>query len=112
MEERIEDLLPLYALGALSDGERVRVEAYTAAHPEARAHLDELLKASSALPYVVSPIEPPAQVKRALLARRRPGTGALEARRRCGSLAEPPSPVNAFGRELYKQIQSVMKMVF
>ena len=49
--ERIEELLPFYALDALSDEERELVEAYLAEHPEVRAQMGELQSVAEALPY-------------------------------------------------------------
>lgn len=42
MNEQIEELLPFYVLGALTDEETAVVEAYLAANPEARQRLDAL----------------------------------------------------------------------
>ncbi|HEU0294946.1 MAG TPA: anti-sigma factor [Anaerolineales bacterium] len=70
MESReIEELLPFYALDALTDEERELVEAYLRAHPEARQQLDEMKEAVSALPQSVSPVEPAPRTKEALMAR-------------------------------------------
>lgn len=69
MNERLEDLLPFYALGALAPAERAEVEAYIAANPEARARLEEMMRVSSALSYNVDPIAPPPQLKQTLMNR-------------------------------------------
>ena len=69
MDSHIEELLPFYTLDALTDEERELVEEYLAEHPEARAKVQELQSGASALPYAVSPVEPPRQVKDALMAR-------------------------------------------
>jgi anti-sigma-K factor RskA len=70
MEPReIEELLPFYALDALTDEERERVEAYLREHPEARQQMDEMKEAVSALPQSVSPVEPAPRTKEALMAR-------------------------------------------
>jgi anti-sigma-K factor RskA len=69
MDPRIEELLPFYALDALTDEERELVEAYLAEHPEARAEISDLNSGVSALPYGISPVEPAPQVKEALMAR-------------------------------------------
>lgn len=69
MDKPIEELLPFYALDALTDEEREQVEAYLRAHPEARAEIDDLKKTTSALPLGVTPIEPSPRTKKALLAR-------------------------------------------
>ena len=69
MENHIEDLLPFYALDALTEEERVQVEAYLVNHPEARARLEELNRAAAVLPVSVSPVEPLPGTKSVLLAR-------------------------------------------
>ena len=65
--ESIEELLPFYALGTLSDDERELVEAYVERHPEAQEQLREMMEVASALAYASEPIKPPAQVKERLL---------------------------------------------
>jgi len=71
MEQRTEinELLPFYALDALSEEERNLVEEYLAGHPEARQQLDEMIRAVSALPHAVTPVEPPTRVKDDLMRR-------------------------------------------
>jgi anti-sigma-K factor RskA len=69
MDPRIEELLPFYALDALTDEEREWVESYLAEHPEARQEINDLHSGASALPYGISPVEPPRHVKEALMAR-------------------------------------------
>ena len=69
MDEQIDELLPLYALGALSAEERAQVEAYVATHAEARAQLEELTRIAAALPFLSAPIEPSARVKEQIMAR-------------------------------------------
>jgi anti-sigma-K factor RskA len=69
MDPRIEELLPFYVLEALTEDERELVESYLAEHPEARAQVQELQSGASALPYGISPVEPPPHVKEALLKR-------------------------------------------
>ena len=69
MDPRIEELLPFYALDALTEEEKQLVEAYLAEHPEARTEVQDLQSGASALPYSVSPVEPPRHVKEALMAR-------------------------------------------
>ncbi len=63
MENHIEDLLPFYALDALTEEEREQVEAYLATHPEARAQLEEMSQAVSVLPQGIPPVEPEASDK-------------------------------------------------
>ena len=69
MDPRIEELLPFYALDALNDEERELVDSYLTQHPEAREEMNDLHSAASALPYGISPVEPPRQVKESLMAR-------------------------------------------
>jgi anti-sigma factor RsiW len=69
MDPRIEELLPFYALDALSDDEKKLVESYLAEHPEARTQMEDLQSGASALPYSVSAVEPPRHVKEALMRR-------------------------------------------
>ena len=67
--DEIEELFPFYALGALSDDERARVEAYVAANPGAKARLDEIMKTASALAYEAAPVEPSPALKKSLMER-------------------------------------------
>jgi anti-sigma-K factor RskA len=69
MDPRIEELLPFYALDALTDEERELVDSYLAEHPEAREQMKELHAGASVLPYGISPVVPPRQVKESLMAR-------------------------------------------
>ena len=69
MDERIEELFPLYALGALTDEERAQVDAYVSVNPDARARLAELVDAAAAVPFGVTPVEPSPDVKKALMER-------------------------------------------
>ena len=69
MDKQIEELLPFYALDALTDEERDQVEAYLREHPEARAQLEKLKQTASALPYGTTPVEPARRTKNALMAR-------------------------------------------
>src|SRR5215510_8227944 len=69
MDKKIEELLPFYALDALTDEEREFVEAYLREHPEARRELDEMAAGASALPHSVPPVEPPRRIKDALMVR-------------------------------------------
>jgi anti-sigma-K factor RskA len=76
MDKDMEELLPLYALGALSDEERARVERYLQTDPEAMARVREYQATAQALSYVAQPVAPVAASKRALLQRLRPEFGA------------------------------------
>ena len=87
MDPRIEELLPFYALDALTQEEKQLVESYLAEHPEARPQVQELQSGASALPYSVSPVEPPRHVKDALMARI---TSDVQARERSSSRVENP----------------------
>lgn len=69
MDPRIEELLPFYALDALTEEEKELVESYLAEHPEARTQMEELQSGASALPYSVPAVEPPRHVKEALIKR-------------------------------------------
>lgn len=69
LRERVEELLPFYALDALSDEERELVERYLAEHPEARQEVEEMGRAAAALPFGVMPVEPPPPIKEALMGR-------------------------------------------
>lgn len=69
MDKKIEELLPFYAMDALTDEERDQVEAYLSAHPEARAEVDEMKTTASGLPLGVTPVEPSPRTKKALMAR-------------------------------------------
>jgi anti-sigma-K factor RskA len=69
MVEKLEVLLPLYALDALTPEERAQVEAYVAANPEARARLDEFMRTAAVLPHAAPPIPPPPALKSRLMAR-------------------------------------------
>jgi anti-sigma-K factor RskA len=69
MDPRIEELLPFYVLDALTQEEKELVESYLAEHPEARTQVQDLQSGASALPYAVSPVEPPHRVKESLMVR-------------------------------------------
>lgn len=95
MDPRIEELLPFYVLDALTDDEKELVESYLAEHPEARPQVEELESGASALPNAVSPVEPPAYVKKSLMRRVAADTGARQAssRRETASVRGPREPV-------------------
>lgn len=69
MDERIQELLPFYALDALTADERALVEGYLAEHPEAWEQVRELGYAASALPYGAEPVPPSGAARRALMSR-------------------------------------------
>lgn len=74
--QQIEELLPFYALDALTEEERARVEEYLAEHPEARRQMEEMSRTVAALPQGVAPVEPPPHIKQALLRRVAADAGA------------------------------------
>ncbi len=67
--EQIEELLPFYALGVLTEAEQQQVEAYAAEHPEVRQQLEVEALALASLAYDAPPLEPSAAVKEQLLSR-------------------------------------------
>src|SRR5215212_7882114 len=69
MDKHIEELLPFYALDALTDEERELVERYLSEHAEARQQVAEMSAAVSVLPQAVLPVEPAPHSKQALMAR-------------------------------------------
>lgn len=69
MDKHIEELLPFYALNALSEEEHDLVEKYLAEHPEARQQVQEMNEAAASLPMGVAPVEPSGQIKNKLMAR-------------------------------------------
>lgn len=69
MDPRIEELLPFYVLDALTEEERAWVDSYLVQHPEARQQLRELERGATALVQGIQPVEPPPQVKEALMKR-------------------------------------------
>lgn len=85
MDERIEELFPLYALGGLTQNERDQVDVYLDAHPEAWARLAEFTAAAQAVPFAVAPVAPPERVKQALINRVRADARAASEER-----APPP----------------------
>jgi len=75
MDKDMQELLPFYALGALSEEERARVESYLQTDTEAMAQVREYQATAQALSYVAEPAAPAADSKRALLQRLRRGVG-------------------------------------
>src|ERR1051325_11190078 len=69
MDKDIVELLPFYALDALTEEERELVEKYLAEHPEARRQVEEMSDTASALPLSVPPVEPPPHAKERLMKR-------------------------------------------
>lgn len=95
MDQHIEELFPFYALEAVSDEERAQVEAYLAAHPEARRQVEELKQAASVLPQSIQPVEPAPRTREALMRR---VTADAEARARIAKREQPAGPrLTGFG---------------
>ncbi len=69
MNEQIEELLAVYALGGLSPEEEAEVEAYLAENPQAAALLEEAYAAVALLPYSAPPVDPSPEAEAALFAR-------------------------------------------
>ncbi len=91
MENSVEELLPFYALDALTDEERELVEQYLIEHPEARQQIEEMKYTASVLPLSVSPVEPPRHAREQLMAR-----VAADERARSGVRPQPSARVNRF----------------
>ena len=85
MDKNIEELLPFYALGALSNEERNLVEAYLKDHPETRQQIEAMESAAAALPYAVLPVEPSPRSKEALMKRIAADQGAASSTTRSQS---------------------------
>lgn len=88
---QIEELLPFYALDALTEEERALVEDYLREHPAARAQVEEMRATASNLPLSVPPVEPAARTKKALMAR-----VAMDERVRSSAQGRPSPRVNRF----------------
>lgn len=69
MKDNIQELLPFYALGVLTEAEEAELQAAIAANAPVRTKLDRLNYAVNALAYCPSPIMPSPQLKQTLLAR-------------------------------------------
>lgn len=69
MINNIEELFPLYALGACTQEEEQQIEAYLKENPEAETELLSYIKAATAIPLENNPVAPSPQVKRALMSR-------------------------------------------
>ena len=68
MTEHVVDDLELYALGALGAADADRVTAHLAACPACRGGLEDIATAVNALPDIVPPREPPAELRARILA--------------------------------------------
>jgi anti-sigma-K factor RskA len=103
MDPRIEELLPFYALDALTEEEKEKVESYLAEHPEAGLQLQELQSGASILPYTVAPVEPPHHVKEALMKRVTSDVQAREARAiSSASVSREPSRRRTWFEDLFR----------
>jgi anti-sigma-K factor RskA len=90
---QIEELLPFYALDALTQEERELVEEYLVEHPAARQQVEEMSRTVSTLPQGVVPVEPPRHVKTALMRR---VTADAEARPSAHAARQPSRRVTGF----------------
>jgi len=68
MTEHVVDDLELYALGALGAADADRVTAHLAQCPACRGQLEDIATAVNALPDMVAPREPPAELRARILA--------------------------------------------
>ncbi|MGH2620657.1 MAG: anti-sigma factor [Anaerolineales bacterium] len=75
MDKGLEDLLPLYALGALSEEERARVERYLESDRQAMARAREFQATARALSDVAQPFPASEASKESLMRRLRAGSG-------------------------------------
>ncbi len=69
MNERMEELLAIYALGGLMDDEAREVELFVAENDEAQAELQELMQTTAVLPQVAFPVQPSSSLEASLFAR-------------------------------------------
>ncbi len=69
MNERIDDLLAVYALGGLTEEERRQVERYVDANPAAKVTLDDYLQTVDALVLTAVPVRPSPDTAADLFAR-------------------------------------------
>jgi len=69
MNENAEELLIFYALGAVTEDERARVEVYIASNPEAKLRLEEMMQTAAGLPFEAAPVQPSEELKRKLMNR-------------------------------------------
>ncbi len=70
--EELRDLLPLYALGALTPEERARVEEALKAHPELWEEAKAFLETAADLAQALPPLPPPPGLEERVMARIRP----------------------------------------
>jgi anti-sigma-K factor RskA len=91
MTTPIEELLPFYALNALTASEKAQVEAYLAENPPMRAEVQAMQQTVALLPFAAKPLEPAAATKTALMQRVRADIAA-----RTPTTTELPWPLNWF----------------
>ncbi len=69
MDEQMEALLAVYALGGLTEEEAAEVEAYLAADLQAELALQEMMQTTTMLAHLSPPVRPSAAMEHALFAR-------------------------------------------
>lgn len=99
MNEQMKDLLHFYALGVVTEDERLQVERYLVQHPEAQAWLDELQASLLDLPEEAAPVAPSPQVKAQLMARVK-----ADAQKRAAGVAPRPIPAAPRPRGLLERL--------
>lgn len=90
MDEQMQGLLALYALGGLTEEEQQEVEIYLTRHPEAEAELREMRQALAALAHTAVPVPPSPQMEEALMAR-----VTADAQARLALVNQQPKPAKA-----------------
>jgi anti-sigma-K factor RskA len=88
-ETHVDELIGVYALGALSQAERAAVEEHLAGCERCRSLAKEARDIVNMLPHGIEPVTPSAQLKRALLAR---VDADLAAQRKAGRAFAAPQP--------------------
>jgi anti-sigma-K factor RskA len=78
--EHVEELIALYALGGLDDGDAGRVSEHLATCESCRRLADETLATVALLPYAAPPVMPAAETKARLMARVQGAPAPAEAR--------------------------------
>lgn len=73
-----EDLIAAYALGALPEDERRKVEEYLSEHPELQSEADELRSAADLLAFAPEEQEPPPELRQAIIGAVEPDAGTPE----------------------------------
>jgi len=104
--ERIEDLLPIYALGGLSIEDAVWVEEQISADPRLMTELEQLQAVADMLPLAAQPLEPSAEAEAALFARIEADM-AGEAAAAAPAVAARPAPAAAPAPGLWEQLKAL-----